>query len=241
MGPLVAWLVTIINRKFRRYSRRIQDSMGDITRVAKETLDAPRVIKVYNAQDYQNAQFEAVNEHNRRSHMRLVLTKGLSNPVVQMVTAIGSAFVLSIAIADAIHRAHDAWATCWRSSSRWSASRSRCAAWSASPGRCSRASRRARASSSCSMSRPSPPAATLHRAARARRHRVRRRVVLLSGRQGRQRCRTSACSVAAGRDARDRRPLRQRQVDARQSAAALLRRRTRARCASMATTCASTS
>jgi ATP-binding cassette, subfamily B, bacterial MsbA len=103
MGPLVAWLVTIINRKFRRYSRRIQDSMGDITRVAKETLEAPRVIKVYNAQDYQTSQFEAVNEHNRRSHMRLVLTKGLSNPVVQMVTAIGSAVVLSIAISDAIH------------------------------------------------------------------------------------------------------------------------------------------
>jgi subfamily B ATP-binding cassette protein MsbA len=103
MGPLVAWLVTLINRKFRRYSRRIQDSMGDITRVAKETLDAPRVIKVYNAQSYQSSQFEVVNEHNRRSNMRLVLTKGLSNPVVQMVTAVGAAFILSIAISDAIH------------------------------------------------------------------------------------------------------------------------------------------
>jgi len=103
MGPLVAWLVTLINRKFRRYSHRIQDSMGDITRVAKETLEAPRIVKVYNAQAHQLRQFEAVNEHNRRSHMRLVLTKGLSNPVVQMVTAIGSAFVLSIAISDAIH------------------------------------------------------------------------------------------------------------------------------------------
>ena len=108
MGPLVAWLVTIINRKFRRYSRRIQDSMGDITRVAKETLDAPRVVKVYNAQGYQNAQFETVNEHNRRSYMRLVLTKGLSNPVVQLVMALGSAVVLSIAIADVVHgRMHD--------------------------------------------------------------------------------------------------------------------------------------
>ena len=103
MGPVVGWLVTIINRKFRRYSRRIQDSMGDITRVAKETLDAPRVVKVYNAQGYQNAQFEAVNEHNRRSFMRLVLTKGLSNPVVQLVMALGSAVVLSIAIADVVH------------------------------------------------------------------------------------------------------------------------------------------
>jgi subfamily B ATP-binding cassette protein MsbA len=103
MGPVVAWLVTIINRKFRRYSRRIQDSMGDITRVAKETLDAPRIVKVYNAQGYQNAQFEAVNEHNRKSFMRLVLTKGLSNPVVQLVMALGSAVVLSIAIADVVY------------------------------------------------------------------------------------------------------------------------------------------
>jgi ATP-binding cassette, subfamily B, bacterial MsbA len=102
MGPLIGWLVGLINKKFRRYSRRIQDSMGDITRVAKESLEAPRVIKVYNAQDYQNRQFEAVNEHNRHSTMRLVLTRGLANPVVQMVTIIGSSFVLSIAIAEAI-------------------------------------------------------------------------------------------------------------------------------------------
>lgn len=102
MGPLVGWLVSLINKKFRRYSRRIQDSMGDITRVAKESLEAPRIIKVYNAQDYQNRQFEAVNEHNRRSNMRLVLTRGLSNPVVQMVTIIGASFVLSIAISEAI-------------------------------------------------------------------------------------------------------------------------------------------
>jgi len=103
MGPLLAWLVTIINRRFRRYSRRIQDSMGDITRVAKETLESPRVIKVYNAEDYKRQQFDAVNEHNRRSHMRLVLTRGLSNPVVQLVTSVGSAFVLSIAISEAIN------------------------------------------------------------------------------------------------------------------------------------------
>jgi subfamily B ATP-binding cassette protein MsbA len=102
LGPFIAWLVSIINRKFRRYSRRIQDSMGDITRVARESLDAPRVIKVYNAQAYQNQQFETVNEYHRRAHMRLVLTKGLSNPIVQFVTSIGAAIVLSIAIADAI-------------------------------------------------------------------------------------------------------------------------------------------
>ena len=102
MGPLVGWLVSTINRRFRRYSRRIQDSVGDVTRVAKESFEAPRLIKVYNAQEHLNRQFDAVNDHNLRSNMRLVLTRGLSNPIVQLVTALGLSFVLYNAISDAI-------------------------------------------------------------------------------------------------------------------------------------------
>jgi subfamily B ATP-binding cassette protein MsbA len=102
MGPLVGGLVSTINRRFRRYSRRIQDSIGDVTRVAKEGFEAPRLIKVYNAQDHLNRQFDAVNDHNLRSNMRLILTRGLSNPIVQLVTAVGLSFVLYTAIADAI-------------------------------------------------------------------------------------------------------------------------------------------
>jgi subfamily B ATP-binding cassette protein MsbA len=103
LGPLVGWLVSNINRRFRRYSRRIQDSMGDVTRVAKESFESPRLIKVYNAQDHINRQFDAVNTHNLRSNMKLVLTRSLSNPVVQLVTVTGMSFVLRTAIADAVH------------------------------------------------------------------------------------------------------------------------------------------
>ncbi len=103
LTPLIGWLVSIINYKFRRYSRRIQDSMGDVTRVAKEGFESPRLLKVYNAEAHVAAQFDSVDAHNFRSNMRLILTRGISNPVVQQVTAIGAAIVLWIAIADAVH------------------------------------------------------------------------------------------------------------------------------------------
>jgi ATP-binding cassette, subfamily B, bacterial MsbA len=103
LGPLVGWLVSNINRRFRRYSRRIQDSMGDVTRVAKESFESPRLIKVYNAQEHLNRQFDGVNTHNLRSNMKLVLMRSLSNPIVQLVTVTGMSFVLSTAIADAVH------------------------------------------------------------------------------------------------------------------------------------------
>jgi ATP-binding cassette, subfamily B, bacterial MsbA len=99
-GPLAAWLVSVVNRNFRRYGRRIQDSMGDVTRIAKESFEAPRLVKVYEAQPHLRAQFESVNEHNRRSYMRLILTRGLANPTVQLVTALGGALVLGLAIRD---------------------------------------------------------------------------------------------------------------------------------------------
>ena len=59
-------LIRRINQLFRRYSTRIQDSMGDVTRVAKEAIEAPRVVRVFNAQDQQVQIFEAVIERNRR-------------------------------------------------------------------------------------------------------------------------------------------------------------------------------
>jgi subfamily B ATP-binding cassette protein MsbA len=101
-GPVIAWLITLINRLFRRYSRRIQNSMGDVTRVAKEALEAPRVIKVFNAQRHEAAQFELANEANRRAFMKLLLTKGLSNPIVQALAAGGLSVVLYVATVQAV-------------------------------------------------------------------------------------------------------------------------------------------
>jgi subfamily B ATP-binding cassette protein MsbA len=102
VGPLIAILIRRINTLFRRYSRRIQNSMGDVTRVAKEAIEAPRVIRVFNAQEYEAGMFEAVIEHNRRSHMKLMMTKGMSNPIVQTIAATGLAGVLYLATVEAI-------------------------------------------------------------------------------------------------------------------------------------------
>ncbi len=98
LAPLVSALIGKINKLFSRYSTRIQNSMGDITRVAKETLDAQRVIKVFRAEAQQQGVFERVIEHNRHSNMRLVSVKALSNPVVQQVAAVGLSGVLYLAI-----------------------------------------------------------------------------------------------------------------------------------------------
>jgi len=97
-APVIGWLMKIANRSFRRYSERIQNSMGDITRVAKEAIDAHRLIKIFNAEDHQTRRFEQVNEHNRASNMKLIRAKAISNPVVQCIASVALASVLYVAI-----------------------------------------------------------------------------------------------------------------------------------------------
>jgi subfamily B ATP-binding cassette protein MsbA len=97
-APLIAWLIRVANRAFRRYSGRIQNSMGEVTRVAKEAIDGQRLIKVFNAQDFEARKFEKVNERHRHNNMRLIMAKSISNPVVQQIAAVALAGVMFVAI-----------------------------------------------------------------------------------------------------------------------------------------------
>ncbi len=97
VAPAIAWLVRKVNIRFRRYSQRIQNSMGDVTRVTKEALDAHRVVKVFNAQEHIARLFEAANELNRSTNVRLISARSSANPTVQMIAAVGLASVLYIA------------------------------------------------------------------------------------------------------------------------------------------------
>jgi subfamily B ATP-binding cassette protein MsbA len=97
-GPLIGWLMQVINRSFRRYSNRIQNSMGDITRVAKEAIDAHRLIKIFNAEDHQTMRFEVANQQNLASNLKLVRAQSISNPVVQFIAALALAGVMYVAI-----------------------------------------------------------------------------------------------------------------------------------------------
>ena len=83
--------------------------MGDITRVAKEAIDALRLIKIFNAEDHQSERFERVNEHNRIYNMKLIRARSVSNPVVQCIASIALGSVLYVAIRQSFSTALARW------------------------------------------------------------------------------------------------------------------------------------
>ena len=101
-APLMAFITRTLGRYFRRYSERIQQSMGDVTRVAQESLQSQRVIRIFNARDYEYRRFEVANEKSRRLQMRLVVTKGVGDGLVALVAAVGLAAVAAVAISPSV-------------------------------------------------------------------------------------------------------------------------------------------
>jgi ATP-binding cassette, subfamily B, bacterial MsbA len=102
VAPLIGWVLSGINRRFRRLSTRIQQSMGDVTRVAKESLENQRTIKTSTAEGQQQRRFEVANEHNRASQQKLIRVRAASSPVVQLAAALGLAAVLAFALAQVV-------------------------------------------------------------------------------------------------------------------------------------------
>ena len=100
LGPLVAVLVRYISERFRRYSRRIQDSMGDVTKVADEVITGQRIVKLFGGRDHETQRFEQVNEKNRYLNMKLTLVNSGSSPIIQMIAGVGIACVIAFALRD---------------------------------------------------------------------------------------------------------------------------------------------
>ncbi len=96
--PLVAQIINFINKRFRRYSSRIQNSMGNVAQIAEEAIGGQRVVKTFGGQRYEQQRFDGVNEENRRLNLKMELVNSASEPAVLMVAAIASAAVIYVAL-----------------------------------------------------------------------------------------------------------------------------------------------
>lgn len=96
-GPIIAIVMLYVSQRFRKYSKRIQNSMGDVTHVSEEIIGGQRVVKVFGGQSYERDHFAIVNEKNRQLHNRLARAQAISSPIIQFIAAIAIAGVVYMA------------------------------------------------------------------------------------------------------------------------------------------------
>jgi subfamily B ATP-binding cassette protein MsbA len=95
--PLIAITVRVLSRAFRRYSGRIQDSIGDVTRVSEEVLMGNRIVKVFGGYEYERNRIAEADGKNRKQNMKLINARALGVAVTQVLFAFGIAGVIYVA------------------------------------------------------------------------------------------------------------------------------------------------
>lgn len=102
VAPPVGYVVYLATSRYRKYSRQMQDSMGDVTQIANESIKGQRVIRTFNAGRYVAERFNSASERNRRQNMKMVLTENTATPLIQLLVAMAMAILLWFAMSPQI-------------------------------------------------------------------------------------------------------------------------------------------
>ena len=101
--PIIAILIQVLGKAFRRYSSRIQDSVGEVTQVTEEVLTGNRVIKIFGGYDYESERLAEVDRQNFRQNLKLIRSRSFGVAVTQVIFGIGIAGVIYAAGVESVN------------------------------------------------------------------------------------------------------------------------------------------
>jgi len=95
--PIITILINFLGKVFRRYSERIQDSVGEVTQVTQEVLSGQRIVKIFDGYDFEMNRINEVDEKNRLQNIKLIRSRSLGVAITQVVFGVGVAAVIYFA------------------------------------------------------------------------------------------------------------------------------------------------
>lgn len=88
VAPAIGLVVHVVGKHFRRYSRRIQDSMGSVTEVTAESLAGLDDVRIYGATVQVSERFESASAFNKQQSLKLAFVQAASTPIMQTLLAL---------------------------------------------------------------------------------------------------------------------------------------------------------
>ncbi len=96
--PLVAILAYVTGRRYRKFAKKIQNSMGEITQVTTEVIQGYRVVRSFGGEPYEVERFNRASESNRDRQLGLNKTASIYTPMIQTLVSLALAAILFLVI-----------------------------------------------------------------------------------------------------------------------------------------------
>lgn len=97
IGPVVGKVVTVVSRKFRHVSGKIQTAMGNVTTTAEQMINGHKVVVMFEGQEKEANRFEGINQSTRQQNLKLVNIRTISTSIIQLIASLSLSMVLFIA------------------------------------------------------------------------------------------------------------------------------------------------
>ena len=94
IGPIIGLIISIVSKRFRKVSERIQAAMGGVTAATEQMIKGHKNVLAFGGQETESERFALVNEQNRYQNMKLALAQSISQPLVMVIGSFALAFVL---------------------------------------------------------------------------------------------------------------------------------------------------
>jgi subfamily B ATP-binding cassette protein MsbA len=85
-APLIGLIIRVASSRFKRYSRRIQQSMGGVTHVASEAIRGQAIVRAFGGEAYENQRFADRCKTSLKNELKLARVNEISTPVIQILT-----------------------------------------------------------------------------------------------------------------------------------------------------------
>ena len=101
--PVIALIIRALAVAFRRYSRRIQDSVGEVGQVTEEIVRGNLVVKAFGGYDYETQRLNEADEQNKRQNLKLIRVRSLGVAVTQTVFGCAIGLVIFMAARESLN------------------------------------------------------------------------------------------------------------------------------------------
>ncbi len=99
--PMIAAIARYSSLRMRRLSKNLQDSMGQITHVAEESITGYKIIRIFGGERYEEDKFNKIISNNRARELKVIVTHSLASASVQQISSVVIAIMLYFATARA--------------------------------------------------------------------------------------------------------------------------------------------
>ncbi|MCI0654417.1 MAG: lipid A export permease/ATP-binding protein MsbA [Methylococcaceae bacterium] len=96
--PIVLVIVNHVSKRLRKLSKRIQDSIGELTHITSELVGGHRIVRSFGGESYEKRRFFENSLYNRHQSLKLAATNSIQGPVMQVILAIALAGLMYLAL-----------------------------------------------------------------------------------------------------------------------------------------------